>query len=274
MAITTLDGLIAAYKQKLLLFKNNSITTVAGQPFTLFDRAGYPPAGALNPSSTVNGTVPTDATTGFPNIQAFQGSNKGYLTRVEVNAPVGGSIELFDLLFYAGATTIPTAGTTTVTLASQPSYSSRLPLKGDGVSTNWDEAQLWMWFSTAGGNQAHSMAITYTDQDGNTGATTGNLSTQNLGVNRLQRFPLASGDTGVQKIESYAVNGVASATGAVVALVMRSLGVYRVNPGGLVYGPDQTGMPQVFAGSALLMACWMDSTSSSTPYVNIEISEG
>lgn len=274
MAITTLDGYLGAFKQYVTIAKTNSITTVAGMPFTLFDRAGLPAAGALNPSSTTNGTVPTDATTGCPTIQAFNGSNKGYITRVEATWPVAGSLALYDILFYAGATTIPTSGTTTVTLSSQPSYSGRVPLKSDGVNADYTTCELWLWSSTAWSNHAHSTTVTYVDQDNNTAEATANVSTQNLGVNRMLRVPLNTQDSGVRQINSYGVNGATSSTGAVVVLVMRKLWEGRLFGNSMQWGPDQTGMPQVFADSALMLACTADSTSSSTPSVRIEIAEG
>lgn len=109
------------------------------------------------------------------------------------------------------------------------------------------------------------------DQGGAAG-NTGNISTQNYAVNRMIRMPLAAGDTGVQELTGYNVNGVTSATGAVVACAMRSLGKFRTQ-GGLstCYGPDYTGLPQVFGDSAILAVVYADSTSSGIPNLDIEI---
>lgn len=268
----TLDKLLGASRQILPLFKSNSITTVAGQPFTLIDRAGYPVAGSLNPSQVTNGAVPTDATTGFPTIDAFAGANRGFLSHVEVAAPVTGLIEIYDVLFWAGQTTIPTTGTTTVALTSIPSFASRVPFKSDGTTRDWNQVQLFLQASVAWSDHAHTASIDYTDQDGNV-ANTGNISTQNLGINRWLRMPLASGDTGVQTVTGYKLNGIASAAGAVTAIAARRIFGARSILGSWTYGPDQTGLPEVFADSALLLVCKMDSTSSSTPYVTATISE-
>jgi len=54
----------------------------------------------------------------------------------------------------------------------------------------------------------------------------------------------------------------------------RRLFLARTNGFSNIFGPDQTGMPQVFADSALLMVAYMDSTSSSLPAVTLEIAEG
>lgn len=273
MAITTLDQYLASTKQYVTIAKTNSVTTVAGLPYTLIDRAGTPAAGSLNPGNTTTGVVPTDATTGFPTIGAFQGSNKGYLTRVEATWPVAGSLELWDVLFWAGQTTIPTSGTTTVSLSTQPSYDARLPLNSAGT-TDWAQAELWAQLSVAGSNHAHSVTVTYVDQDNNTAEATANATTQNLPVNRLLRIPLNGQDRGVRQINSYGVNGATSSTGAVSVLVMRKLWAGRVFGNSMQWSIDQTGMPEVFADSALLLVAVADSTSSSTPGVRIEIAEG
>lgn len=273
MPLTGLDSVIAGYKQRLYYTKTNSVTTVAGLPYTLIDRAGNPAAGSLNPNNTTNGVVPTDATSGFIPIAAFAGSNKGYISRVELSLSAAGTIELYDVLFWAGQTTIPTSGTTTVTLTSIPDFSGRVPYKSDGTTRDWSCVELFVQASTALSNHAHSTSITYTDQDGNGSASTGNMSTQNIPVNRLLRMPLASGDSGVQALTGYAVNGATSSTGSVSVLAMRKLCAIRTLGFSNVFGPDQTGMPQVFADSAILAVAVMDSTSSALPYVMIEIVE-
>lgn len=274
MAITTFDGYIGAFKQSLVISKTGAVTTVAGQPATTFTAAGFPGAGS-SPGNTTNGVVPTDATTGFPTIDAPAGSNKQYLSRVEGYSSVLATLAVYDVLFWAGPTTIPTSGTTTVSLTSRPSFTSRLPYMSDGVTRDYRQTELWAWASTAWSNHAHTLSITYTDQDGNTGATTGNVSTQNRAVNRLMRMPWAAGDYGTRDLEGYAVNGVTSATGAVVVMVMRKLWQARIPVvNWFNFGIDQTGMPELFGTSALMLVVTPDSTSTGTPQVNLEIAEG
>jgi hypothetical protein len=270
MAIT-LDKILGAYKQRIPMVKTNSVTTVAGVPFTTIDRAGFPVAGVLNPSQTTNGVVPTDATAGYPRIEAPSGSNKLYLSRVGISANVAMSVELYDVIFQAGQTTIPTSGTTTVALSSIPSIADRIPYMEDGTTKDYQSLQIYVQMAVAGSNHAHSVSVDYLDQGGAAG-NTGNITTQSMIVNRLIRLPLAAGDTGVSEITGYNVNGITSATGAVVVQLMRSLGVYRTQ-GGLssLYGPDYTGLPQIFADSAILMVVIADSTSSGVPNVNLEI---
>ena len=267
----TFDKLIGAYRQTIPMVKTNSITTVAGLPSTLIDRAGFPAAGSLNPNQTTNGIVPVDTDAGYPLIDAASGSNRIYLSRVSISANVAMSVDLYDVLFMAGQTTIPTSGTTTVALTSRPSFSSRVPFLSDGTTRDWSRVELFIQSSVAFSNHAHTCSIDYLDQGGSAG-NTGNISTQNIAVNRWLRCPLAAGDTGVQEITGYNVNGVATASGSVSVLAARRLGSFRT-AGGLssIYGPDYTGLPEVYGTSAILMVVRADSTSSGTPDVVIEL---
>lgn len=274
MAITTFDQYVGSFKQHIQISKSAAVTTVAGQWATKFASAGFPGA-ASAPANTTTGVVPTDATTGFPVIQNFSGSNLGYLSRVEAYSPVNQTLALFDLLFWAGPTTIPTSGTTTVTLGTQPSFSGRLPFRSDGTTPRWEEVEMWVWLSTAGSNHAHTFQMSYRDQDNNTAESSATVSTQNIAVNRILRVPWNAGDYGAQLMNGYLVNGVTSASGAVTAMFVRRLWTGRVEANThKVFGPDLTGMPQVFQDSALFLAALPESTSTSTPNVLIEIAEG
>jgi hypothetical protein len=273
MAITTFDQYLGAHKQYIQISKTASVTTVAGQPATTFTAAGFPGAGST-PGNTTTGVVPTSATTGFPTIDAPAGSNKLYLSRVEAYSSVAATLAIYDVLFWAGPTTIPTSGTTTVSLSTRPSFATRLPFLADGTTRDYRQTELWAWASTAWSNHAHTLAITYTDQAGNTGASTGNVSTQNRAINRLMRMPWAADDYGTRDLEEYAVNGIASASGAVVVMVMRRLWQGRVGNYAMQYGPDMTGMPELFSTSALMLVVTPDSTSTGTPQVVLEIAQG
>lgn len=274
MAITTFDQYIGAYKQHIQISKTAAVTTTAGNWATTWRAAGFPAAGTA-PSDVVNGLVPTDAVTGFPTIQAFNGSNKGYLSRVEASSPVNQTLALFDVLFWAGPTTIPTSGTTTITLASQPVYSGRLPFRSDGSTPAYEEVEMWVWLTTAGSAHAHTFQMSYKDQDNNTAESTTAISTNGVVINRMLRVPWNTGDYGAQLMNGYLVNGATSSTGAVTAVFMRRLWTGRVEANTLkVFGPDLTGMPEVFGTSAIMLLGLPESTSTSTPNVLIEIAEG
>lgn len=264
MAITTLDQYVASAKQIVAMTKTALRTTIAATWFSLFDLAGNPGAGTLAVGNTVNGLVPTDAVAGFPIINVFGGS-AGYLSVVDFGNSVASRMMLFDRLFHAGAY----AYNASQTLSAQPSYSARVP-----GGTDFTGLQIWVECVTAfTGNM--SIAVTYTNQAGVTGRTTGTIATgvaPTLG--RMIQLPLQAGDSGVQKIET--VTATVATVGTFNVLVVRPLwsGRVRVANDGDVHGLDKTGMPVVFDTSALQLAMCADSTSSGVPDLQIEIVNG
>ena len=265
MAITTLDQLIAAPSQRVSILKTASMTTVAAIPFSPFAQAGNPGAGTLAGTSTTTGVVPTDATTGFPAINAFSGSNTGYIAKVEFGSSVACRITLFDLLWKGGAYAFnaSTAGNTPA------SYSSRV-LGG----TDFTNTELWMEQVTAA-TGIQSVAVTYTNQDGTTGRSTGTVSQGTAGiVGRMTQLPLQAGDTGVQGVTG--VVGSVATAGTFNILVMRRLwqGRVRINNDGDIHDMLKTGMPQIFADSALYPVITTDSTASGIPEIVLEIVNG
>lgn len=233
--------------------------------FSLHDVAGQPGAGTLAGTSTTAGVVPTDATAGYPLINAFSGANKGYLGKVEFANTVACRIALFDRLFLAGAY----AFNANQALSTQPSYSSRIP-----GGTDYTGLELWVEQVTAAtGNQA--VTVTYTDESGNAGATTGAVG---IGaaptVGRCWQLPLASGDSGVQKVESV-VGSVASA-GTFNVMVLRPLWSSRVVVAnwGDVHDMIRTGINEVYADSAFYVMVCADSTSSGLPECSFQVVNG
>lgn len=262
MAILGLDDLLAAQLDQVGYQKTASRTAVAAIPFSVFDLAGSPGAGTLAVGNTANGVVPTDATAGYPSIRNFQGGASGRLSRVEFSNTVACRITVYDTLFSAGAYSF----NSDVTLASQPSFAGRVP---DG---NYSKLELWLEAVTAfTGNQ--SIAVQYTDEAGNTGATTGTIATGVAPiVGRMLRLPLAAGDTGVQKIER--VTSSVSTAGTFNVHVLRRLwgGRVRIANDGDVHDILRTGGPVVYQDSALRYVITPDSTATGLPDVTVDIS--
>lgn len=270
MAITTRDGLIAAQAgaQRLRILKTATRTSVATIPFSVFDLAGDPGAGTLAGSSTTAGVVPTDATTGVPIINAFGGGAIGHVTRAEFSSSVACRIALYDLLWKGGAY----AFNADVTLASQPSFASRVTFYPGSV-VDYKGTELWLEAVTPfTGNQ--SVQVNYLDQDGIAGDT-GVIATAVAPIaGRMLRLPLASGDTGVQRIDR--VRSTVSTVGTFNVLVMRKLAESRIRVANdqVVQGVDLVGLTQVFADSALVAVVYADGTSTGLPEVVVDIGNG
>ena len=264
MAIVSLDGYLAAPKRRISYTKTGSRTTVSGHPFSLFDLAGNPPAGTLAAGNTANGIVPIQGQAGYPPIVAF-GGLQGYLSRLDFGSPVANRIYLNDILFKAGAY----AFNSNVTLASQPSYASRVP-----SGTNFSNLEIWVEQVTAAtGNQA--VNVFYTNQNGVTGRETG---VTGIGVapiaGRCWQLPLQADDSGVQRIER--VVGSTATVGTFNVMVLRRLCAATVVQGGHGETFDllRTGMPWVHESTALYAWLVTVGTISSTPMLDIEIALG
>jgi hypothetical protein len=263
MSFANLDEIIAAQQQKVRINKTASMTTVATIPFTPFAQAGNPGAGTLAGSSTTTGTVPTDATAGFPSIEPFV-SGTGHLAGVEFTSSVACRIYLYDLLWKGGAYAFnaSTSGNTPT------SFSSRVP--------DADYSGLEIWFEqVTAATGIQSVAVTYTNEGGTTGRSTGTISQGTAGiVGRMTRMPLQAGDRGVQGVTGV-VGSVASA-GTFNVLVMRPIGSFRVPlaGGGDTYDFTKTGLIRVYDDSALYMIIQADSTASGIPELLLDIRNG
>lgn len=273
MAIATLDQYIAAAKQRLNIVKTASRTVVLGMPFSVRDLAGSPTVanllGSANPSVMV-----TDADGGFPLIDFSTGV--GYLSRVEFGSTVACRMSLFDTIYRAYIAAGYTAATTT--MSSQPNIQSRCP--DYTGSTFWGrENEIWVEICTAyAGGTSVPITVTYTNSEGTTGRTTGaiTLALANQTLGRFHRFPLQAGDIGVQKIESVVISAPTGTytTGAINVCIMRPLwiaGRCKLVNDGDIHDMLKTGMPVIYATSALQVMIQADSTASGIPELQLEI---
>ena len=264
MAITTWDGYVGSAKQPISLTKTASRTAVAANFFSVIDLAGNPGAGVLAGTSTTTGVVPTDATAGCPNINAFGGGATGYLAQIEFGSSVACRIKLFDLLWKGGAYAF-NANTSGNTPAS---YASRV------TGGDYTDTQIWVEQVTAG-TGVQSVNVTYINQAGTTGRSTGTVAAPAAMIlGRCFQLPLASGDTGVQGVTG--VVGSVATAGTFNILVVRPLwsGRVKIANDGDVHDLAKTGMPVVFADSALMMLIAPDSTATGTPDIELVIANG
>ncbi len=260
LALTSFNGYITAPKQRMILLKTASRTSVAGIHFTVFDLAGNPGAGVLNPGNTVNGIVPTDALAGYPVINAFNVGALGYLSRVTFGSTVACRLVLFDRLFMAGAY----AFNADVPLSAQPDFGGRVP------DLDYKGLELWVEAVTAF-TGTPSVQLDYLDQDGNPGDTGVVSLGAALTLGRCQPMPLASGDVGIRRLDR--VRGTVATVGTFNVMILRRLWEGRVPSisGGGVHDVLQIGLPQLFTDSALYLLVAPDSTATGIPALTIEI---
>lgn len=258
MTIATIRDAARAERMIFEWQKIASRTSVGAYPESVFDQSGYPPAGTLGGTSTAAGVVPTDATTGTPPIYPEATSEVLALSRVRYASTVACRLMLFDLLWKAGAY----AFNANQALTAQPSFTSRLP------DTDYTQVEAWFEAVTAFTGNA-SVTLTYTDQDGNGGATTvtGNVAYAPI-VGRMYRFALAAGDSGIQKVDNVA-STIATA-GTFNVLLLRRLWEGRV------FVPQLTALdtmlrvnlPRIYGDSAIIGVVQADSTATGLPQMN------
>lgn len=274
MAIATLDQYVAAAKQKINIAKTTTRTSVAVIPFSCFDIAGSPGAGVLSGGATTTAPVkPTDATAGCPIINFSTGV--GYISRVNYKASVAGMIDVYDMLSKSGAYTYVAA---TITITSVLDISSRCPDYTGGASYGLGN-EIWIEVVTAfaAGNN-WTVAVTYYNQAGalKTSATSVAQAFAALTLGKMFQIALAAGDSGVQSIKSVIItNGATVMTaGTFNVLILRPVvGNLRIAvPGsGDSYDMLRTGLPIIYADSALIAVPTPDSTATGIWNVTIEI---
>lgn len=265
MAISTFDQFVGSAKQGLSFVKTASRTAVAASWFSVFDLAGNPGAGTLAGTSTTTGVVPTDATAGCPLINAFGGGNVGYLAQVEFGSSVACRLKLFDLLWKGGAYAFnaSTSGNT------PDSFSARVP-----GGTDFTDTQIWVEQVTAG-TGVQNVAVTYTNQAGTTGRSTGTVAAPAAMIQgRMFQLPLQAGDTGVQGVTG--VVGSVATVGTFNVLVVRPLwsGRVKIANDGDVHDLTRTGMPVVYDTSALMLLVAPDATATGIPEIELVIANG
>jgi hypothetical protein len=271
MTINTADGWFAAARDNSpKIIKSAAFTTVAGQPFSTWDVAGNPGAGSLAIGNTTTGVVPTDATAGAPNINAFGGGALGYLARAWYRASVAGGATLYDRLWHAGSVAMNALATTP--LSSQPAITQRLPGASD-----YTGLEILLEINAAVSATATTVTVTYTNQAGVTGRTTGaTASLSGLTNRRVVAMPLQAGDTGVQKIESVTVGGTVATTGSFNVVLARRIDEFDIRIANALdaHGWDVTAGPPMFTDQCLWLVVQPDSTSSGTQTLGVTIING
>jgi hypothetical protein len=264
MAITTLDGYIAAPKQTVAITRNSAIAAVLYTRTSGYNLAGNPGAGVLAGTSTTAGVLVTSNTAGFPRI-LDRGAVKYYLTKVSSVNTIATNVIVQDLLYKAGGYTF----NANVTLSAQPSIAGRVPDGTDftGVSLYFECVTAFTGIPT--------ITVTYTNQDGVAGRTTGATSlTIAPVVGKVIPLPLQSGDSGIQRINS--VVATVATAGTFNLQLVRDLFITRlpVPNYSSTDGLDKTGMVEVFQTSALNVVVQPDLASTGVQSTFLEISAG
>ncbi len=215
---TSLSDLISeasAGKKRDFAFLKNGATGVIAVTNSLWGLGAQPAAGAAS-SAAPGGIAPTQATTGAFTLEAVTTDTRHFVYGA-VSASVANNLLMYDRIFGV-AKTMNSVGTETVS-GVPTRYQSITPGNADYAGGNF-------LFVEVGGTQlantAHNWTVcTYTDQDGNTGATLPSLTGNAQAIVRRldhpvgQWFaPLATGDFGIKALTQMQCSALV-ATGAI-----------------------------------------------------------
>jgi len=273
VAISTIDGLLAAFPGQMATFVKSAPTMQAGgQWYSPWLVAGIPGLGTAPSSGAAGNTVDASLAGGIPFTNP--GSGLTYLVKAGFTASGAGVMHLYDRLWHNSGLSPTVLTAQTVNSVTLP---SRCPVLGDTTGETFDtlgnQVEAWLQvYGTAMGAGTLSATISYTDEAGNSGSTGTQLSFASAAmVGRAFPFSLAAGDRGVRSIQSY--QQTATNTSGVFGLVLRrriaSFAISAVAQYG-VQSFDQLGMP-VIPNSAHLEVLYVPSTTTTTPTLHGDI---
>ena len=269
MAITSNDTLIAAMAgaQRLVQVRAN-VTAVAGRMTALWSAAGQPGVGSVVLGQAAAGVVPVDSDTGY---QTFTnpGSGSSYLAGVSGVSAASGVIVIWDNVWTwgsGGSGWVVT--TTTAQNTTAPAALTRPDSTGAGT-------EAWLHILATAGAGAATPVISYTDQDGNAGATSGTMGyAASSIIGSMYNFPLAAGDTGVRSIQSLTLTTTMTSGTARVCIMRRLAVIPCVANVGFKYNAYDLGLPVVSNDAALMVSILPSSTASGPTQLEMILAQG
>ena len=264
MAITTLDGVIAGFQTPDTIIKTGIATAAVGamRGYTLWYAAGNPGA-ATAPSAGINGTAVSTPKAGeIPRSNPVSGN--AYLGRLSISASTAGVLMLIDRLWENSGLVVTSTTAQAITPATLPARS------GDGT-TNGAQVMAAVEWSATGGAGTPTVTLTYTDQDGNTGATGTFTGVTTPPVGTFEIFTLAAGDTGIRAPTSF-IQSATRTSGTMHLVLFRILAQVEVSSANIGNAIDALtgGMPRLYDGTVLQLV-WFPSATTATNFIGTYI---
>lgn len=264
MAITTLDGAIAGMQAPVPIIKVGITTAAVGamRGYTPWYAAGNPGASVAN-AAGVNGdaVTPADGTAVQGRIpRTNPGTGNAYLARLGINASTAGTLWLIDRLWHNSGLTVTSTTAQAITPATLPSR--------DGAGgTNGANVMAAIEWSATGGAGTPTVTLTYTDQDGNAGATGTFTGVASPPVGTFEIFTLAAGDTGVRAPSSF-IQSATRTSGTMHLVLFRVLAQVEVTAANIGNAIDAltSGMPRIYDDSVLQLV-WFPSATTATNFI-------
>lgn len=225
MGFSSLDSLTAAMsggqKERVWFQKTsaNAAAGVGGRWYDLFQGGGFPSAGTY-PGTAGVATAMNRSTLGALPLGPNVSPDTRHLIKLAAGTSTGtvvpGTLLLCDFLLYYPALVVTGAPTTLDNTVTLPRYTD-----GAGVMA-------MVAVQSAHGAAVPSLTFTYTDQAGNSSVAPAHAAPGSsapvstaYGALGVPFMPLAAGDTGVRKLDSYTL--ASGTTGSVAAVLVKPL---------------------------------------------------
>lgn len=260
MPITTLDGVIAGFQAPQPLIKTGVTMAAVGamRGYTPWYAAGSPGASTAT-AIGINGeaVTPALASTGGRILRTNPaGGVNAHLGRLAINASQPGNLVLIDRLWQ-------NSGLSVTSTAAQAITPATLPARDNAGTTNGAGIQAAIEWSAAGGAGTPTVTLTYTDQDGNTGATGTFTGVASPPAGTFEIFTLAAGDTGVRAPTSF-IQTATRTSGTMHLVLFRILAQVEVTSANIGNAVDAltSGMPRIYNDSVLQLLWFPSSTTA------------
>lgn len=262
MAITTLDGAIAGFRAPQPFMKVGiTMAAVAAQrAYTPWYATGNPGASTAT-AVGVNGEAVTPAlgSTGGRILRTNPGGGvNAHLGRLAVNATSAGTLWLIDRVWQNSGLVVTSTTAQAITPAA-------LPARDGAGTTNGANIMAAIEWSAAGGAGAPTVTLTYTDQDGNTGATGTFTGVASPAAGTFEIFTLAAGDTGIRAPTSF-IQSATRTSGTMHLVLFRVLAQVEVTATNIGNAIDAltSGLPRIYDDSVLQLVWFPTATTATT----------
>jgi hypothetical protein len=209
---------------------------IAGRGCSLWEYDGMPSKG----NTPTVGAIPDLTTQGAIPFTPPSGGRDKFLIGASITPLTGGVFLLYDRLFHIGGLSANTISSQTI----QGSPATPSLTRNTGGAGNIAFYEIYSLLGTT----TRNLTMTYTNQGG-TGSRT---STINIGatafreITRMQRIPLASGDSGIQSIQSVQLDGLTGSAGNFGIIIAQPIAWIPVNVSGSMGWRDYTtGLPGI-----------------------------
>lgn len=260
MAIT-LDTIAAGFQAPQPILKVGVTMAAVGalRGYTPWYAAGNPGASTAN-AAGINGQAVTQALGATVDGRLRRtdppGGTNAYLGRLAINASQAGTLWLIDRLWH-------NSGLVTTSTAAQAIAAAALPARSGDGTVNGANVMAAVEWSAVGGAGVPTVTLTYTDQDGNAGATGTLTGVAAPPAGTVEIFTLAAGDTGIRAPTSF-IQSATRTSGTMHLILFRMLAQVEVTSANIGNAIDAltSGRPREFDGTTLQLLWFPSATTA------------